>query len=130
MFERLKRSAAARKHRPRPPRDPLSCSATIVANNRFYRATLLNISRAGCRARVRGNLQPDQGVQIALEAFHSLSGTVRWSKGEEVGIQFTRPLSDFILAKWQRELERGDHRQPLVPRRRWLRDFWGELAGR
>ncbi len=130
MFGRFRSTATAAKYRPRPPRDPLTCSATIVANNRFYRASLLNISHAGCRARVQESLEAGESVQIALEAFHSLSGRVRWADGDELGIQFTRPLSDFILAKWQRELERGGQAQPLVPRRRWLRDFWGDFAGR
>jgi hypothetical protein len=127
MFGLLGREAGARKHQPRPPRNAMSCSATIVADNRFYRASLLNVSHGGCRARVVGQFRPGQNVQIALEAFHSLSGTVRWTKDDELGIQFTRPISSPVLGKWQKELAKGGDPTPLVPARRGLRDFWGDL---
>ena len=114
-------------HRPRPPRAEMSCSATIVANNRFYRASLLNISHEGCRARIGAPLQPGEGVQIALEAFHSLGGSVRWYKEGEIGIRFTNPISSHMLGKWRQQLEDGRFVEPLVPPRRRIRDFWGDF---
>jgi hypothetical protein len=104
----------------------MSCSATIVANNLFYRASLLNISHEGCRARIGAPLRSGESVQIALEAFHSLSGSVRWYKEGQVGIRFTNRISNPILAKWKAQLEEERHFEPIVPPRRRLRDFWGD----
>ena len=127
MFGRGKETAG-RKYPARAPRKKMTCTATIVADNRFFRAQMLDVSQSGCRVRLETEVQPEgRRVQIALESFHSLSGLIRWFKDGEMGIQFTSPLSDYMLAKWTAQLEKGTGTvsAPSAPRPRW-RDFWGE----
>jgi hypothetical protein len=100
----------------------MSCSATIVANNLFYRASLLNISHEGCRARIGAPLRSGESVQIALEAFHSLSGSVRWYKEGQVGIRFTNRISSSNIGQVEgaaggRAPFRADRAAPAPPAR-------------
>ncbi len=124
IFRKL---VAEPKQRARPPRNDMSCSATLVANNRFYRAELLNVSHGGCKVRsLEGPLGAGTRVQIALEAFHSLSGIVRWSNENEFGMQFSTPISDYLLGKWNAQLEKARSPEAAMPLERGPRDFWGQ----
>jgi hypothetical protein len=107
----------------------VSCSATILSDNRFYRASLLDISLGGCRAGTEASLAAGVTVQIALEAFHSLGGKVRWCRDGEIGIQFSRPIGDHVLAKWKGQLEAARDEERIASERSargGSRDFWGE----
>ena len=128
MFWKAKGDGTKAGYRARPPRKEMSCSATLVADNRFYRAKLLNVSHRGCRVLMEGGTRPAaERVQIALEAFHSLGGAIRWFKDGEMGIEFTTPLSEHMFEKWNAELERGGPAQAVAARSHRWQDFWGDM---
>ena len=125
-----KRASAAPKHKERAPRDAMRCSATICVEDGFHRAELSDISKSGCKVALDAPQPPGRTIQIALENFHSLSGTVRWYRDGVAGIQFSNPLSDAALAKWKHAIATGkptDGDAPSGPRGR--RDFWGDKLG-
>jgi hypothetical protein len=116
-------SGADRAHRQRPRRDSVSCSATILTDERFFPCQLRDVSSGGCRIALSNPFPVGQPIRIALEEFHSLGGTVRWCRDGEAGIQFTNPIGDYTLRKWQMALERSTARKDGNPGR----DFWGRL---
>jgi hypothetical protein len=130
MLKLFSKRAAAPQHKQRAPRDPMRCSATICVEDGFHRAELSDISKSGCKVTLDAPQPPGRTVQIALENFHSLSGTVRWCRDGVAGIQFSNPLSDAALAKWKHAIATGkptDGGAPSRPRGR--RDFWGNRLG-
>src|SRR4051812_33064092 len=113
--------------RPRAPRDNIACSATLCAGNAFHRVQLCDVSSSGCKIIVSQPLVAGEKVQIALQSFHSLSGTVRWCREGSAGIQFARPLSDAGLAGWKHAIANGPDEPEVVdegPKRK--RNFLGE----
>ena len=130
MLKLFSKRAAAPKLKERAPRDTMRCSATICVEDGFHRAELSDISKSGCKVTLDAPQPPGRTIQIALENFHSLSGTVRWYRDGVAGIQFSNPLSDAALAKWKHAIATGkptDGDAPSGPRGR--RDFWGDKLG-
>jgi len=113
----------ARSLRPRPERDAIECTATLCAGNAFFRVSLVDVSRHGCKILVDQPQRSGQRVQIALEAYHSLGGTIRWYRDGRAGIQFARPMTDGALETWQNALFRTRRPRQRAVRRR---NFWGE----
>jgi hypothetical protein len=112
----------------RAPRDRIKCSATLRINDRFHRAELHDVSASGCKIALEEPQNPGQFVQIALENFHSLGGSVRWCRDGLAGIQFIRPLSDAALSKWKRAVVNSTGKEEALPRHDGLRrDFWGDI---
>ena len=103
--------------RPRPPRDDMECSATLCAGNAFHRVHLCDVSRNGCKIFLPDARHRGERVQIALEAYHSLGGT----------IQFARPLTDAQLVTWKNAVKQA--RARVAAARKPRRNFWGEPVG-
>lgn len=111
--------------RPRAKRDSIECSATVCAGNAFHRVKLCDVSKSGCKVAVTAPLPIGERVQIALEAFHSLGGTVRWCRNGMAGIEFARTLNDAALATWRDALEKA-RSAPPPPTSKFRRNFLGE----
>ena len=111
----------------RAPRDEMRCSATLCINNRFFRVQLRDVSASGCKVALEEEQRPGQTLQVALESFHSLGGTVRWWREGLAGIQFHHPLSDYALSRWKKAVVNGTPTDVSGPRDSEIRrDFWGE----
>ena len=87
--------------RPRAARDEIACSATLCDGKKFHRVKLCDVSKSGCKVRLPTPIQAGERVQIALEAYHSLGGTIRWCREGMAGIQFARPMSEAALLTWR-----------------------------
>jgi hypothetical protein len=112
--------------KPRAPRDEFECSATVRAGESFHRARICDVSASGCKIALAQPLPAGERVQIALEAYHSLGGTVRWCREGMAGIQFSRPLSDAVLHTWKVAVGKARSEAPPPGRRR--RNFLGEAT--
>jgi hypothetical protein len=126
LFSKAK-TATSSGPRPRAPRDNIACSATLCAGNAFLRVHLCDVSSSGCKIDVPHPIAVGEKVQIALQSFHSLSGTVRWCREGTAGIQFARPLSDAGLKGWKDAIANGPAAPEVVddgPKRK--RNFLGE----
>ena len=110
--------------RPRAPRDDFECSATICDGQSFHRVRLCDVSSSGCKIALLQPLVPGERVQIALQAYHSLGGTIRWCRDGMAGIQFSRPLNDSALQTWKSAVSKARTEPPQGPKRR--RNFLGE----
>jgi hypothetical protein len=124
MLKAVSKSIFGSGFPPRPPRDDIECRATLCTGEVFLRVQLCDVSRNGCKILVETPQVAGERVQIALEAFHSLGGTIRWYRKGKAGIQFIRPMSDTDLATWTNALARarvhGRNRGDI------RRNFWGE----
>ena len=116
-----------RVQRPRPPRDDISCSATLRAGNAFHRVELCDVSKNGCKIFIALPRFAGERVQIALEAHQSLGATIRWYKDGKAGIQFARQLSEPELVTWKNALALA--RARAADARKPRRNFWGEPVG-
>ena len=115
--------------RKRAPRDTIKCSATLLIDNMFHRAELLDVSSSGCKVALETPQEAGKFLQIALENYHSLGAQIRWCREGHAGIQFIRPLSDSALARWKRAVVNGATKDVVVgvaPSSKH-RDFWGEV---
>jgi hypothetical protein len=124
MLKFFSKAAAPAGPKPRAPRDEFECSATVCAGGAFHRARLCDVSASGCKIALAHPLPPGERIQIALEAYHSLGGTVRWCREGMAGIQFGRPLSDAVLLTWKDAVAKARNAPPPAPKRR--RNFLGE----
>jgi hypothetical protein len=113
--------------RPRASRDEFDCSATICTGQAFHRVRLADVSSSGCKVCLAAPLSPGERVQVALEAYHSLGGTVRWCRNGMAGIQFSRPLSDSALVTWKGAVSTA--RKAVRDGRKPRRNFLGEVIG-
>jgi hypothetical protein len=86
---------------------------------------LCDVSKSGCKIAVSHPLPAGERVQIALEAYHSLGGTVRWCRDGMAGIEFARMLNDAALAMWKEALEKA-RSEPQPPGTKFRRNFLGE----
>jgi hypothetical protein len=113
--------------RPRAPRDDMECSATLCAGNAFHRVHLCDVSKHGCKIFIDEPRYAGERVQIALEAYHSLGGTIRWHRDGKAGIQFVRQLTDMELVTWKNAIRQARARAAVGRKPRL--NFWGELVG-
>jgi len=120
--------AASSGPRARAPRNEIACSATLCAGNAFHRVQLKDVSKSGCKVTVPRQFPAGEKVQIALEAYHSLTGTVRWCREGLAGIQFARELNDASLERWRKALaqprtteviEEPHHKRNFLGERMW-----------
>lgn len=114
-----------RVRKPRPPRDDIECSATLCAGGAFHRVRLIDVSKHGCKFLVDQPRWVGERVQIALEAYHSLGGVIRWYRDGRAGLQFARQLTDAQLVTWKNALTSARARAKA---RRVRRNFWGEVV--
>ena len=132
MLKMFSKTKAPSGPRPRAARDAIACTATVRAGNAFHRAQLQDVSQSGCKLALSQRLEPGENVQVALQAYHSLGGTIRWCRGGMVGVQFARPLSDTALATWKEALTER-HAQEFgsgVRRRNFLGEYVRDLPPR
>jgi len=112
------------------PRDEIACSATLRAGNAFHRVHLSDVTRKGCKVVVDAPLKAGEAVQIALEAFHSLGGTIRWYQKGLAGIEFSRPLSDAAVLGWKQAMAKArTEQQQQLQAAKQRRNFLGEQLG-
>jgi hypothetical protein len=116
-----------RSLRPRPPRDDIECSATLCAANAFHRVHLCDVSKHGCKIFIDEPRYAGERVQIALQAYHSLGGTIRWYRDGKAGLQFARQLTEMELVTWKNAVRQA--RSRAVEAKRPRRNFWGEPVG-
>jgi hypothetical protein len=126
MLKMFSKPKAPSGPQPRAARDAIACSATVRAGNAFHRGQLQDVSQSGCKLALSHRLEPGEHVQVALQAYHSLGGTIRWCRNGMVGIQFARPLSDAALATWKDALSKSN--ADVVGGEGWRRNFLGEYV--
>jgi len=71
---------------------------------RNYDVPLLDLSETGARFYDKyGSLESDTVLNLRIDEMGPFQATVRWRKGDYVGVQFERPLygpvMDYIIAK-------------------------------
>ena len=113
--------------KPRAVRDAIACSATVRAGNAFHRGQLKDVSQSGCKLALAQPIPAGETVQVALQAYHSLGGTIRWCRDGMVGIQFHRPLTDAALATWKGALTRASSGEQAAGEG-WRKNFLGEYV--
>jgi hypothetical protein len=126
MLKLFSKSKAPSGPLPRAERDAIACSATVRAGNAFHRGQIKDVSQSGCKLALAQPLKPGESVQVALQAFHSLAGTIRWCREGMVGIQFARPLSDTALAAWKKALTKSEDSESALAG--WRKNFLGEYV--
>ena len=83
----------------REPRAKLETEA-VIRNNHQQRigGAVFDISEHGCRIELYiGSALPGQFVTIKLDGFESWSGVIRWSRGTQIGVEFTRALHPAVV---------------------------------
>lgn len=76
----------------RPRRRPSAMQATIRAMGADKSAKLQDVSETGIRASVKGGLPEGASVTLVTPRFQ-VAATVRWSRGDTIGLTLTRKLS-------------------------------------
>ena len=71
--------------------EPLS----LTVDNGVMRAAGINISASGISVQLRGLglLKEKKNLKIHLHNYPEITGVVRWTRGREVGIQFTEDVA-------------------------------------
>ena len=77
----------------------LNVDATLqIASGKTTKSVVRNLSADGCTIEMgRSRLEPDTTVQLFLEGFEALEGSVRWVRDGRAGIRFARPLHAAVL---------------------------------
>ena len=76
----------------RAPRQNLLRKVVVVHNGNRLNATLRNISESGAMIEGLWNMPAGSAVRIEFSADKSVTGQVRWSRENRVGIEFHAPL--------------------------------------
>jgi hypothetical protein len=123
MTEFGKRQGGGRR---KSPREALPLLATLTSVSRSYSAVLLDVSATG--ARLRGDDLPpaDQDLMVMVEKVRNF-GTVRWSHGGEVGIEFEPPLAREKVELLRDEVMKG---RGFSPEERAAYDAWKQGVAR
>lgn len=85
---------------PRAPRLPTRSWAEIRAGGHVRRASLVDLSQGGAKLHMRGTLERDAIVTVAMPGLDPARGVVRWVREEHVGIAFLEPIAFVTLAHW------------------------------
>lgn len=84
------------------------------ADGKVDLCVICNASQGGLLARVYRQMSPGEIVRLELNNEELIECTVRWTKGHEVGLQFTSPVNlDSLLSSRWRSAHGG---QPRMPR--------------
>lgn len=86
--------------KPRPPRLEIEAQATIRVSNTVHKVEVRDISMAGIKVDLR---DPDLGgreVLVTIDSLRPVRGVVRWVRGGQAGILFSRPLAFEELTEW------------------------------
>lgn len=87
------------EHRRGEPRHPLIWSGDILFSHDCVPVRLRNISATGALAECDAVFPPDAEVLLDLGKAGQHFARVSWSRGDQVGLKFTRPFDIALLAK-------------------------------
>lgn len=99
----------------RPPRFERAVEATLQYESRQWPAITQNISLSGAQIVTERALLLPRNAHAALrvEGIGTISGELRWRRGNNIGIKFEQPLPLRHFQQWLHEV--GGHQPPLVP---------------
>lgn len=60
-------------------------------------AEIRDISTVGCRVALPHDLTVGKAIQVKIASLEALFGMVRWSDGQEAGVEFNQPLHPYVL---------------------------------
>lgn len=77
----------------------LNVGATFrTASGKTTKSVVRNLSADGCTIEMgKSRLEPGTTVQLFLEGFEALEGSIRWVRDGRAGIRFARPLHGAVL---------------------------------
>jgi hypothetical protein len=80
------------------PRHDLSIIGKILTGSGVRDVTIVDLSEQGCRFQDRScNLRPEMAISVRIGSVGPIRSTVRWRRGEHVGIHFDNPLYPSVL---------------------------------
>ena len=82
------------------PRAPVLLNAALHTVHASRTVTLLDVSMTGARVRVKQSLRLNQQVWLKINPT-DIFGTVVWVEGDQCGILFDEPLTEFEAAGFQ-----------------------------
>lgn len=82
------------------PREPVLLNAALMTMSASGSVTLLDVSKAGARMRVKERLFLRQQVWLKINPA-DIFGTIIWIDGDECGLLFDTPLTDDEVAGLQ-----------------------------
>lgn len=83
----------------RAPRLQIHASAYVRIDGRDVPVEILDISQRGVKLRSR-YLRPSDEVMLVVDGLEPRKAVVKWSQGEDVGLNFIRPLEFECLGNW------------------------------
>jgi hypothetical protein len=98
----LAKSVQQRNGRPvRPPRLRSDRPASLATEKGAVAATIQDVSQRGAKLRVdSGDLAPGADIVVRLADLDPVRGTVRWTNGSSIGVEFLTHLPVQELLKW------------------------------
>jgi hypothetical protein len=92
--------------KPRPnarrsvPRVTTAARAIVRSGGRSIAAELCDISSFGAKVRTRRSLKPDRAAVVDIPDLPSIRAYVRWSDGQDSGLEFATPIPMQVIGHW------------------------------
>ena len=86
--------------------------ARLVTPRGEHLCRVRNVSSGGMLVESGGRVAVGERVQVELRNLHVLSGEVRWSRGDRMGVQFHAPADVSAIS----QMPPGERRLPRAPR--------------
>lgn len=99
----------------RSVRLPTATAVTLYVGGQRCAGTLRDFSQSGACVELAVQLRPGQLVSLELGGLSVESATVKWVKGQRVGIRFARPLGQEAVSKALQRLNLHDGANALEP---------------
>jgi hypothetical protein len=88
------------------PRHELSIIGKILTGAGVRDVTIVDLSEQGCRFHDRScNLRPEMAISVRIGSVGPVRATVKWRRGEYVGIHFDNPLYPSVLDHIRRHFD-------------------------
>lgn len=94
------------RREPRPdarrsvPRVATAARAIVRSGGRAFAAELCDISSFGAKVRTRRSLKPDRAAVVDIPDLPSIRAYVRWSDGQDSGLEFATPIPMQVIGHW------------------------------
>lgn len=85
---------------PRGPRLKVERRARLRVGAMWHVVDLIDLSQKGAKIQSDLPMEADAAVELMVERLGSLSGRVRWMKGDRLGIEFSTAIALADLAEW------------------------------
>ncbi|WP_447727938.1 PilZ domain-containing protein [Sphingomonas koreensis] len=89
---------------PRGPRLMVGRRARLRVGAMWHVVDLIDLSQKGAKVQSDLPMEMDAAVELMVERLPSLSGRVRWMKGDRIGIEFSTAIALADLAEWAQTL--------------------------